>query len=256
MTSRRYLIAGNWKMNKTSSQTRDYIESFLSMCNGSEGPEILIFPPFTNLELSARLLTNSNVAIGAQNFYFEDSGAYTGEVSAQMLLDCGCAYVLVGHSERRSIFSETDDQCRKKVRAALTAGLTPILCVGETAQERRSGDIEQKISTQLSVGLKQVGSHEVGNLVVAYEPLWAIGTGDTATPNDAQQVIHSIRMWIAGAYDRAASENVRILYGGSVKPQNTSNLINMPDIDGALVGGASLSAQDFAKIISQAEDTS
>lgn len=254
---RRRLIAGNWKMNKTPTETEEFIRSLVVGVKDNEAVEVLLFPPFTSLELAGRLLSETGIALGGQNFHFETKGAFTGEVSLAMLKDCGCSHVLVGHSERRALFSEDDELLNRKLKAAIAAELLPILCVGETLEEHRQGLVEEKITAQLAADLAGVSAATASSIVIAYEPIWAIGTGETASPEEAQETIHMIREWLAtewitGSYDEQTAEKVRILYGGSVKPDNTAALMAQPDIDGALVGGASLSPESFTQIIAQA----
>ncbi len=248
---RRLLIAGNWKMNKTPAETEEFIRSLVVGVKENEAVEVLLFPPFTSLQLAGRLLSEAGIALGGQNFHFETKGAFTGEISLAMLKDCGCTHVLVGHSERRALFREDDELLNRKLKAAISAGLLPILCVGETLEEHRQGRVEEKITAQLAADLTGVSA--ASSIVIAYEPIWAIGTGETASPEEAQETIHMIREWLAQAYDEQTAERVRILYGGSVKPENTAALMAQPDIDGALVGGASLSPESFAQIIAQAD---
>ncbi len=254
---RRKLIAGNWKMNKTPTETEEFIRSLVVGVKENEAVEILLFPPFTSLQLAGRLLSKTGIALGGQNFHFEPKGAFTGEISLAMLKDCGCSHALVGHSERRALFREDDELLNRKLKAAISAGLLPILCVGETLEEHRQGQVEEKITAQLAADLAAVPATAASSIVIAYEPIWAIGTGETASPEEAQETIHMIREWLAtewitGTYDERIAEEIRILYGGSVKPENTAALMAQPDIDGALVGGASLSPESFAQIIAQA----
>ena len=253
----RRLIAGNWKMNKTPAETEEFIRSLVVGVKENEAVEVLLFPPFTSLQLAGRLLSETGIALGGQNFHFETKGAFTGEISLAMLKDCGCSYVLVGHSERRALFHEDDELLNRKLKAAIAAGLFPILCVGETLEDHRQGLVKEKITAQLAADLAGVSAAAASSIVIAYEPIWAIGTGETASPEEAQETIHMIREWLAtellaSAYDEQTAEEVRILYGGSVKPENTAALMAQPDIGGALVGGASLSPESFAQIIAQA----
>lgn len=250
--NRRTLIAGNWKMNKTPAETGEFIRSFVKVCRVDEGVEILLLPPFTGLELAGKLLTGTAIAFGGQDVYFEEGGAFTGEISAGMLRACGCTYVLVGHSERRALFYEDDCLVNRKLHAALENELCPILCVGETLEEHRQDRVEERITAQLVADLDGVDAGQVTSVVIAYEPIWAIGTGETASPEEAQGTIRMIREWISAAYGDKAAERVRILYGGSVKPENAAALLSQPDIDGALVGGASLSPDSFAEIVAAA----
>ena len=247
---RRRLIAGNWKMNKTPTETEEFIRSLVVEVKENEVAEVLIFPPFTSLQLAGRILSKTVIALGGQNFHSETKGAFTGEISSAMLKDCGCSYVLVGHSERRALFGEDDELLNRKLKAALAAELRPILCVGETLEEHRQGRVKEKITAQLAADLAGVSA--ASSIVIAYEPIWAIGTGETASPEEAQETSHMIREWITTAYTEQTAEGIRILYGGSVKPENTAALMAQADIDGALVGGASLSPESFAQIIAQA----
>jgi triosephosphate isomerase len=254
---RRRLIAGNWKMNKTPTETEEFIRSLVVGVKDNEAVEVLLFPPFTSLGLAGRLLSETGIALGGQNFHFETKGAFTGEISSAMLKDCGCSYVLVGHSERRALFGEDDELLNSKLKAALAAELLPILCIGETLEEHLQGRVKEQITAQLVADLAGVPATAASSIVIAYEPIWAIGTGETASPEEAQETIHMIREWLAtewlaGTHDERIAEEVRILYGGSVKPENTAALMAQPDIDGALVGGASLSPESFARIIAQA----
>ncbi len=244
-------------MRKTPPEKEDFIRSLVVGKKNNAAVEVFIFPPFTSLELAGRLLSETGIALGGQNFHFETKGAFTGEVSLAMLKDCGCSHVLVGHSERRALFSEDDELLNRKLKAAIAAELLPILCVGETLEEHRQGLVEEKITAQLAADLAGVSAATASSIVIAYEPIWAIGTGETASPEEAQETIHMIREWLAtewitGSYDEQTAEKVRILYGGSVKPDNTAALMAQPDIDGALVGGASLSPESFTQIIAQA----
>ena len=248
--SRKPLMAANWKMYKTLGETREFFEAFLPKIKDIEDRDIVIAPPFTALALSCELVRGlDNIRIAAQNMFHEDEGAYTGEISPLMLKDIGVELVILGHSERRHIFGEGDELIGKKVQAALKHGLMPILCVGERLEEREQGLTQRVVETQLQGGLKQVSNGEVENLIIAYEPVWAIGTGKTATPELAQEVHQYIREWIGKKFTSTIAENLRILYGGSVKPANVAGLMAQPDIDGALVGGASLKAGDFEKIV-------
>ena len=252
--ARTILIAGNWKMHKTPDETEEFISTFTEDYTDISGVEILIIPPFTSLERAGRLLAGTSIQLGAQDVYHEDEGAYTGEVAPRMLLACGCSYVIVGHSERRALFHEDDAVVNRKLKAAVAAGLSPILCVGETLDEHRAGKVTDKITHQLSADLAGVGRDELSRVVIAYEPIWAIGTGETATPEEAQGTIKMIRAWIGENYASDAAEEIRILYGGSVKPGNAAALLSQPDIDGALVGGASLKPESFAQIARAALD--
>lgn len=243
------VVAGNWKMFTTASEAAALVRSLKALVRDAAGVEIAVCPPSVNLIPAAEELKGSAIRLGGQNMHWEEEGAFTGEVSAKMLKEAGCHFVILGHSERRQYFGETDETVNRKVRKALSAGLAPILCVGETLQERESGRTEAVVRTQLEGGLKGFTADELKPLVVAYEPVWAIGTGKTATPEQAQEVHRFIRGWFEKAFGPAAAGGLRIQYGGSVKPDNAKVLMSQPDIDGALVGGASLKADGFAAII-------
>ncbi len=246
---RHCLIAGNWKMHKTPQESLAFLEAFLSKLGDLRGLEVLLIPSYTSLESMGRRLAGSPVRLGAQDVYHEASGAYTAAVSVEMIAACGCRYTLVGHSERRHVFGDDDEMVHRKLSAALAGGLSPILCVGETLEQRRAGETEAILTQQLAAGLRDVESETLPEIVVAYEPVWAIGTGETATPQQAQQSIAGIRRWIEDYDSKLSAARVRILYGGSVKPGNASELLCQPDIDGALVGGASLDPEAFAAIV-------
>jgi triosephosphate isomerase len=246
---RKPLIAGNWKMYKTAAETADYLRAFLPSVDGVSGREIMIAPPYPALSAAAAALHGSAVALGAQDLFWEKEGAFTGQVSAGMLKAVGCSHVLIGHSERRQFFSETDETVNRKLRAAVAAGLVPVMCVGESEAERDGGLTFSILDKQVKGGLKGFVAGELGSLVIAYEPVWAIGTGKTATSAQAQEAHRYIRSLIEGLFGPATAAAVRILYGGSVKPDNVSELMGMPDIDGGLVGGASLNPESFAKIV-------
>ena len=246
---RRPLIAGNWKMHKTPQETQEFIENLPSTATESPGCDVLLIPPFTSLDRAARLLSESRVFLGAQDMHFETSGAYTGAISANMLVACGCDFVLAGHSERRHVFGDSNEVVNRKLHAALENGLRPILCVGETLDQRRGERTEAILDDQLGGGLKDVDEAALTGIVIAYEPVWAIGTGETATPEQAQEAVAFLRAWIETRHGAAAAGAMRILYGGSVKPDNARSLQAQPDIDGALIGGASLNADSFAQII-------
>ena len=247
---RKPLIAGNWKMFKDNDEAVELVQELVPLVEGVEDVEVAVCPPFTALSDVSRLIAEKNaaIALGAQDVYPADEGAYTGEISPHMLKALGVKYVIAGHSERREIIGEEDAFVASKIRAVLDAGMTPILCVGETLEEREAGRQAQKVEGQLAADLGEVAAPEISGMVIAYEPIWAIGTGRTATPDDAQDMTSAIRRWVAGAYGDDAAASVRILYGGSVKPGNVDELMSMEDIDGALVGGASLEAPDFAAI--------
>ncbi len=251
MINRCPLFAGNWKMNKTVAETEEFIRTFLQNWDRSDNSEVLLLPPFTSLNRASELLRGKGIALGAQDVHYEDKGAFTGAVSTAMLKDCGCSYVLVGHSERRSLFHDDDHVVSLKLRAVLESGLSPILCVGETLEEH--DEVERKIMSQLTADLSGIDRNAASAVTIAYEPIWAIGTGKTATPAVAQETIAMIRGWILTNYGETTAKGMRILYGGSVKPTNTGSLLAQPDIDGALVGGASLSPEAFAAIVACAD---
>ncbi len=243
------LIAGNWKMYQTATAAVALVERLRALLEKTDEVEVVVCPPFTALPAVARALEGSWIGVGAQNMHWEKEGAYTGEISPAMLTDIGCRYVILGHSERRQYFGETDLQVNRKLRAALGYGLTPILCVGETLVEREDGRTFQVVEGQLHGGLSGVPAQAAEGITVAYEPVWAIGTGRTATPEQAEEVHTFIRKRLAELWGEAGATAIRILYGGSVKPDNIDELMAEPEIDGALVGGASLRADDFARII-------
>jgi triosephosphate isomerase (TIM) len=243
------LIAGNWKMYKTVAEAVDLVEALLRDLGDTSDREVLVCPPYTALHALSPLLQETPIALGAQDVFYEAQGAYTGAISPLMLRDLGCTYVIVGHSERRQIFGEDDALVNRKLRAALTHGLRPILCVGETKPQRDAGSAEQIVVGQVRAGLAEVDATALSNVAIAYEPVWAIGTGDTATPADAQAMHMTIRRTLAQLYSQEVADRVRIQYGGSVKPDNVDELMAQPDIDGALVGGASLKADSFLRIV-------
>jgi triosephosphate isomerase len=247
---RKKIIAANWKMNMTVAETQTFLEAFRLEIDAVTGVEIVIAPPFTALPKLSELLGGSQkIRLGAQNFYFERSGAYTGEISATMLRELFVKYVIIGHSERRQIFEETDALINKKVLAAHANELKPILCVGETLEEREAGREKQVLETQLRGGLAGLSAEQLLETVIAYEPVWAIGTGKTATSAQAQDAHAHVRSVLESLTDKATAGKVRIQYGGSVKPANAKELLGQPDIDGALVGGASLEVRSFAEIV-------
>lgn len=245
------LVAGNWKMHKTESQAEEYIQALLPRVSSVSGVDIAICVPFTDLRAMVDSARGSRVEVYAQNMHYEPEGAYTGEVSAPMLGELDVEGVVLGHSERRELFGETDKALALKVPAALAAGLKPILCVGETESERDAGETERKLRHQIGEDLASVSEEQLGEVVIAYEPIWAIGTGRVATPEQAQEAIAFIRALIE-ARSADAAQRVRILYGGSVKPENAAELLALPDVDGALVGGASLDVASFEQIVAAA----
>lgn len=251
--SRRPIVAANWKMNKTPAETTEFFNAFLPKFGDSCGSDAVIIPPFVDISAAAEALSgNSVVGLGAQNMHNEANGAFTGEVSAGMLNALNVGYVVLGHSERRAIFGETDAFINQKVLAALEAGLTPILCIGETLEERDAGKLEEVCRTQLEGGLANVPADQQAKIVIAYEPVWAIGTGRTATPEQAQEAHAFVRSVLGELFGDNAAQ-VRIQYGGSMKPGNAAELMSQPDVDGGLVGGASLEADSFYEIVAAAE---
>jgi triosephosphate isomerase len=246
---RRPILAANWKMYKTAPEAADFVEAFLPLVADAEAVDIAIAPPFTALDRVAQLLEGSGVALAAQNVNPEAQGAFTGEISPGMLADLGCRYAVVGHSERRALYAETDAFVARKARALLAGGIWPIVCVGETLEEREASRTFDVVGGQLEGSLADIPAAEASEVVVAYEPIWAIGTGRTATPELAQEVHGFIRERLARQFGAAAAEAMRIQYGGSVKPDNVDGLMARADIDGALVGGASLDPESFARIV-------
>ncbi|MBO8129384.1 MAG: triose-phosphate isomerase [Peptococcaceae bacterium] len=248
------VIAGNWKMNKTATEAVSFCLELRDRVADIDRVDILVCPPFTALKPVADVLDGSRVMVGAQNMYAADEGAYTGEVSPRMLLDAGCSFVILGHSERRQYFGETDRMVNEKVRVALRYGLKPIVCVGESLEQREKGTTTTVVGEQVRNALSGVAAEEAAGLVIAYEPVWAIGTGRTASPKDAQEVNAFIREVVAGLLGASFAGKVCILYGGSVKPDNARDLMSQPDIDGALVGGASLDINSFIGIITATQE--
>jgi len=246
---RRPIIAGNWKMNNTSAESVELVSQLREMISDVKEVEVVVAPPYTALGSVAAIIKDSNIFLSAQNIFWEEKGAFTGEISPSMLKDIGCQYAIVGHSERRQYFGETNDTVNKRLEAAIKVSLTPIMCIGETLEEREAGKTLTVIEQQMREGLNGLSSDEMGKVVVAYEPVWAIGTGKTATPDQAQEVHQFIRKVMAQIFGEEVAEEIRILYGGSVKLDNVDQLMSQNDIDGALVGGASLKADSFAGII-------
>lgn len=249
MTTRTPLLAGNWKMHGTAAEAVALIDALLPLIADREDRDVLVAPPFTALVPVAARLAGSAVHLAGQNLHWEDRGAYTGEISAPMLVAAGCSHVILGHSERRQLFGDLDDWVGRKTQAALRAGLTPIVCVGETLAEREADETLEVVARQLRAALIGLDHDALLRVVIAYEPVWAIGTGRVATPGQAQEVHASLRALLASLATPSVAARVRILYGGSVKPDNIDTLMRQPDIDGALVGGASLQAADFARIV-------
>lgn len=247
--SRKPFIAGNWKMYKTIPESLNLAKKLSLLVKDIHNRDILICPPLTTLYSVYQIIKDTNIILGAQNMHWEAEGAFTGEVSPVMLKDCGCKFVIIGHSERRQYFHETNETINKKIKSALKHELVPIVCVGEKLEEREKGITEKIVETQIKEGLQGLSTDEMANLVIAYEPVWAIGTGRTATPDDADRVHSFIRNLLSELFNSKVAEKLRILYGGSVKPDNIDKLMEKENIDGVLVGGASLSPESFARII-------
>lgn len=255
-TSRKYLIAGNWKMNLNSAEGAELASQVVSQFGQQTEVSVCVCPTFTALESVSRAVNESNVQLGAQNMHFEASGAYTGEISAEMLRHLYCNLVILGHSERRQYFGETDETVNQKTLAALQANLKPIVCIGETLEEREADQVKEVISKQIKGALAGISAAQAESLVIAYEPIWAIGTGKTATPEMAEEVHAEIRRLLASLLGEEAAEKVRILYGGSMKPGNAPELLAQKNIDGGLIGGAALKANDFGGIVEAAIELS
>ncbi len=249
---RKTIIAGNWKMNKTATDTRTFAEAFKPLVGKPKWCEVVLCVPYINIPTALRLFKDTRVAIGAQNMHYEESGAYTGEVSAEMLKDLGVKYVILGHSERRQYYNETDFTVNKKVHAALEAGLRPIVCVGESLEQRELGVTLELIAYQVKAALSGVSANKLRQVVIAYEPLWAIGTGKTATAEQAGEVCSAIRAVIRKLYGARPARAVTIQYGGSMNPKNAAELLAQEDVDGGLIGGAALKPTDFMEIINAA----
>lgn len=249
---RKPFIAGNWKMYKTPAETGEFFQHLVPLIEKTK-IDVAICPPFIAIETAITMAKGTLIGIGAQNVYWEEEGAYTGEVSPSMLVSIGCQYSIVGHSERRQLFGETNETVHKKVKALLKHRVTPIVCVGETLAEREKGSTNTVCETQIKQGLAGLTAKEAEGLVIAYEPIWAIGTGKTASAQEAGETIGYIRKVLGDLFGKAVADKIRIQYGGSVKPGNIKELMEQPDIDGALVGGASLKAEDFAAIVNYSE---
>ena len=247
------IIIGNWKMNKTVAESIRTITELKGLLSGKQEAEIVIAPSFVSLHPAEIAAQDTPIKIAAQNVFYEENGAYTGEISASMLVDVGCRYVILGHSERRQIFQETDQIINKKIKSSLENELSPVLCIGETKTQRHEEKTFQVVEEQLKVGLRGVDDIEAGQVVIAYEPVWAIGTGDAASPGIAQEVHQFIREKLAIIFRKDISQKIRIIYGGSVVKENVKDLLSQPDIDGTLVGGASLDAKSFMEIIQYEE---
>ena len=246
---RKPVIAGNWKMHKTGEEGAIMVQKLASLVKDVNDVEVVVCPPFTALEKTKEALKDTSIKLGAQNMHFEDNGAFTGEVSPIMLKDIGCDYVIIGHSERREYFAETNQGVNKKIKAALAKDIIPIVCIGETLLERESGITEKVIEKQVREGFESITVSQIASIVIAYEPIWAIGTGKTASADDANDVCKFIRSLLVDIFSPESAEKTRIQYGGSVKSSNISELMAKSDIDGALVGGASLTADEFSMIV-------
>jgi triosephosphate isomerase (TIM) len=244
------IIGGNWKMNKTVQESKAFIDEMLkNLKNLQEKVDIVILPSYMSINAVSTLLKGKKIGVGAQNMYYEEKGAFTGEISAGMLIDAGATYVVLGHSERRKIFNESDELISKKLKMAHEKGLKPIVCIGETREERESGQMEDVLKTQIEGSLKELTEDQMLGTVIAYEPVWAIGTGLTATPEQAQEAHMYVRQVLASIYGESVAQDVRIQYGGSIKPENAKEIFAQPDINGGLVGGASLDVKSFVEII-------
>lgn len=245
---RKPIIAGNWKMNMTPDEAEALVNALLPLVKSAKC-DVVVCPPYIDLCVVSKAIKGSNVRLGAQNIHWADKGAFTGEVSAEMLKAFGVEYAIIGHSERRQFFGETDAGVNARAKAALAAGITPIICVGETLEQRESGVTDTLVSAQTKAALADMTPEQVESVVIAYEPIWAIGTGKTATADDANATIAVIRGAIAESFGQAVADAVRIQYGGSMNPKNATELMAMPEIDGGLIGGASLKAEDFSKVV-------
>ena len=248
------IIAGNWKMHKTLKQGEELVAALKRELYQIENVDIAVCPPYTLLSYLSDALQESNILLGAQDVYWQDEGAFTGEVSAPMLKDAGCTFVIIGHSERRQYFSESNEYVNSKIKAALAQGLVPIACVGETLAEREKGLTFEVLDSHVQEGLKGISAEDAAKIIIAYEPVWAIGTGKTATAAQAQEAHAYIRALLDKLYGAETADVIRIQYGGSVKPENTGELMRQPDVDGALVGGASLKAESFIQIVKNASE--
>lgn len=249
--NRKAVIAGNWKMNKTASEAKVLINELIPAVKDA-GCDVVICPPYTTLATAVEMTKGTNIKVGAENVHFEKSGAFTGEISADMLVDLGVEYVITGHSERRQYFGETDQTVNKRSLAALNAGLKVIICVGESLQQREEGVTEELVRMQTKIALRDVTAEQMANVIIAYEPIWAIGTGKTATSDQAQEVCAQIRKVLGELYGEDVAKTVTVQYGGSMNPKNCEELLSKPDVDGGLIGGASLKAPDFAVIVDAA----
>ena len=245
---RKPIIAGNWKMNMTPSQAKELVTDLIPLVKDA-ACDVVVCPPYVDIALVAELVKGTNIQVGAQNIHWAEKGAFTGEISAAMLKEAGAAYAIIGHSERRQYFGETDATVNSRAKAALAAGIVPIICVGESLEQRENGETDAVVSGQVKADLADIPGEAVAGLVIAYEPIWAIGTGKTATDEQANETIGLIRETIASLYGQAVADQVRIQYGGSMNPKNVKGLMAQPQIDGGLIGGASLKAADFAQVV-------
>ncbi len=245
---RKPIIAGNWKMNMTPSQAKELVTDLIPLVKDA-ACDVVVCPPYVDIALVAELVKGTNIQVGAQNIHWAEKGAFTGEISAAMLKEAGAAYAIIGHSERRQYFGETDATVNSRTKAALAAGIVPIICVGESLEQRENGETDAVVSGQVKADLADIPGEAVAGLVIAYEPIWAIGTGKTATDEQANETIGLIRETIASLYGQAVADQVRIQYGGSMNPKNVKGLMAQPQIDGGLIGGASLKAADFAQVV-------
>ena len=250
---RRTVIAGNWKMNFTPAEATEFIKAVKPLVAGKNNCDVIFCAPYVTIAAAQEATKGSNIKIGAENVHFAEKGAYTGEVSAKMLTACGVEYVIIGHSERRQYFGETDETVNLRTKAALAAGMKVILCLGEVKEQRLSGITDEVVAMQTKLDLKDVTAEELKNIIIAYEPVWAIGTGLTATPEQAQETCHVIRETLAKLYGKKAAEEVTIQYGGSMNEKNAAELLAKPDVDGGLIGGASLVPEKFAAIVDAAQ---
>ena len=246
--ARKPIIAGNWKMNMTPAEAKELISALIPLVQDAQA-DVVICPPYLAIPTAAELVKGTNIALGAQNIHWAEKGAFTGEISAKMLKEVGVSYAIIGHSERRQYFGETDETVNIRTKAAIAAGITPIICVGESLEERETGKTEAIVSAQAEKALAGIEAEDVKALVIAYEPIWAIGTGKTATKEQANETIACIRETVKKLYGKETAEAVRIQYGGSMNPKNAAELMAMPEIDGGLIGGASLKAEDFSKVV-------
>lgn len=250
---RRKVIAGNWKMNMTPTEAKDLVKNIYEQIKGKKGCDVVVCVPYVDIPAVGQIIKGTVIKLGAQNVHFEEKGAFTGEISANMLKDCGVQYVIVGHSERRQYFGETDETVNKRAKAALDAGLTTIICVGELLAERESGITSEVVSRQVKLALKDVPAEQLSKVIIAYEPVWAIGTGKTATNEQADEVCGIIRSVVSEKYGKQAGKQLIVQYGGSMNAKNAEGLLSMDNIDGGLIGGASLKPADFAVIVNAAQ---